>query len=785
MAIEEIDPVTGKPKAKPTVNFPYPQPGQNLPMVPAAVQQAPLGAAGGPQPAAQGAPPTVQPIAPVAKPVQTGVATGAAQVFNPNLSQQVVQQAQTQAMQGTNTGTSSLVSQQTQSLLKDPSLGKDYEAQKKLALDQLARKQASDLEALRQATGGTANLGINVQDLMQMQLGQRQERTDIGRQYDIDAQQQKQKDMLAALAAGKETVGMEQGLATSNIQNMITASGGALGFAELAAKQDILLSQQDFQAAQNALDKELKLAMQSNDINAQKSILEKQLAFEAKQQALGYQFTAEQNNLNRLLQQNLASLDAATQKEVIGLKAQVDKDMLLSQQSFQATQANLQRQFEEAMKIGDYAQATKMQNMMNEFETMKQKSQQAWQSAENLAQNAFTSNMQMKEQDYNKAMQYLKFEQEKALQSNNTELQKILMDKQSALDMQKQLQGFNHNEKMAVLQAEIDKAKSTADFEKQKTLLGMQHGLEMDKIEKEQGFAKSMAYVDAELKKALQNNDFANAQVLAAEQYKQQMLMHKDNLAIQNAKLALEKQGMDMAKVEMEYNKIQDQIKQGQLDPSMGVEYLKQAFKSSLPVGFTFKEPDPLATQKAIQQDFLNQQYQYALAQGVDPKTGKPTKAKFDPKTGAFIGLTDDAQAGFNTYLQETVFGQTGTPLQADIIALKAGEIPPDQIKPGDEKYKYLLSDSTVPKIANANEFTKEATEETGEGGDSRKIFSALENNKYVSFRSNLYYVKGSSINDKAGDDDTVYTIVNLATGKESTIVASNTKSQWQGNKVA
>jgi hypothetical protein len=215
----------------------------------------------------------------------------------------------------------------------------------------------------------------------------------------------------------------------------------------------------------------------------------------------------------------------------------------------------------------------------------------------------------------------------------------------------------------------------------------------------------------------------------------------------------------------------------------MGVDYLKQAFKNSLPADFKFKEANPLATQKAIEQDFLNQQYQYALAQGVDPKTGKPAKGKFDAKTGAFIGLTDDAQAGFNTYIQETVFGQTGTPLQADIIAIKAGEIPPDQLKPGDPRYDYLLKDTTVPQLKNGS-FLNQASQETGSGSDSRKIFAELENNKYVNVEGKLYYVSGSTIDDRAGDDDTIYNLVNLATGAKYSVIATNNNTKYVGNKL-
>jgi hypothetical protein len=81
------------------------------------------------------------------------------------------------------------------------------------------------------------------------------------------------------------------------------------------------------------------------------------------------------------------------------------------------------------------------------------------------------------------------------------------------------------------------------------------------------------------------------------------------------------------------------------------------------------------------------------------------------------------------------------------------------------------MQDATVPKI-KANDFMQDATEEVGSGSDSRKIYPQLENNKYLNVDGKLYYVSGSTIDDKMGDDETVYTLVNVLTGANSTIRA-------------
>lgn len=727
---------------KPTVNFPQQQPGQALPLTPTAIQQ--------PQ----------QP---------TGALAGAGQVFDPNLSQKVQQTAQQKALAGTPQQTAQLVSQQTQGLLQDPSMGRDPEAEKNLALDQLRRRQAESFEQFRQATGGVANTGVNLQDLVSAQLQQRQEMTDTGRQLDIDEQNRRQQEMINALAQGRETAQLEQGLQTGDIQNLLATGEGALGFAELASKQDILLSEQDFAATQKALDDQLKLAIQANDINAQKDILGQQLEFEKKQAELGREFTASQNELNRLLETNLANLDADTQKELVNLKALVDKDMLISQQDFASSEAELQRQFQEAMQNNDFAQANSMAQMLNEFDVLKQQSQQEWQTAENLANNAFQEQLQMNEQDFNKAMQYIQHDLDLAKSEDNFEKQQFLMDKQSDLELQMLTQNFQHDEKMAILNTELQQAIADQDVERQKQLLGFSHGLEMNKIEQEQGFQESMAYVQNQLQQALQNNDFENAKVLNELQYEHQMQMHMDEMAISQAKIDLEQQGLDMAQVESEYNKIQDLIAQEQLDPTDAVEFMALQFEDSLPEGFEFSQPDPFAIQKAMKEDYINQQYQYALSNNIDVTS--PTDAEFN-QDGDFIGLKGEYLGQFNDYINETLYGQTGTPLEADIIGLKNGDIPLDQI---DQKHiDYLLKDISIPQLSPPqgdrplkdwahNTWSKG---EKGRGADSRTTFTALEDAKFINIGGDIWKVDGQSVHDRIGDDWTNYKLVNAKTGE-------------------
>lgn len=741
------------PLQKSNINFPFVQPNQPLPLTQAAIQQ---------------------PIQP--QPVQpTGALAGAGQVFDPSLSQQVVQTAQQRAITGAPPETLQQVSGRTQEFLADPTLGRDPEATKRATLDQLSRQQAQGFEAFRQATGGEAATGVNVQDLLATQLQQRQERTDVERQLDIDEQNRRQQELIAALGEGRATAGLEQAVQTGDIQNLIDAAGGALGFAELASQRDILLSEQDFSATQNQLNQQFELAVQSNDINAQKTILGQKLAFEAKQAELGREFTESQSTLNRTLQENLAILDADTQREIVTLKGQIDQDLLLSEQDFAGSEAEIDRQLQLALQAGDFAQAQQLQAIQNDFESLKQQQDQAWQTAENIAQNAFTEQMVMTEQDFNRATQVLQFDQEQALNLQDNELQQILLDKQSELELQMMTQSFGHEEKLAILNSELQDAIANNDVTRQKDLYSFSHGLEQQRIEQEQGFNESLAYLDQSFNLAIQENDFEQARVLTQMTFDQQMEMHLDNVALDEARIALEERGIDLAQIDSEYAKIQEQILLGKANPDDAIAFLEAAYADSLPEGFKLTKPAPNATQKAIEENFKNEMFQYAIRQGDADNDGLLDAATYDEE-GNFTGLQDIYEKSYMDHLNKTIYQQEGTPIQSAVVKLKDGTVSFNTITGVDDPiYQYLLTDSSVTSVRDTGGSALIAPKtEIGRGKSRRAAWPALENNKFINMDGTIWAVTGKSVDTRGGPDWTQYTIVNVLTGESVVKIAKD-----------
>ena len=146
-----------------------------------------------------------------------------------------------------------------------------------------------------------------------------------------------------------------------------------------------------------------------------------------------------------------------------------------------------------------------------------------------------------------------------------------------------------------------------------------------------------------------------------------------------------------------------------------------------------------------------------------------------------FAGLNEERSEQFHGHLMETIYGQVGSPLEADIIALKSGDIPVDQMT--KRQKDYLLTDITVPKITG-NTFDKEATQEKGSGNKSRKIFPELEKKGFINVNGVLYYITGHTIDDRAGDDNTEYNLVNVNDGTTKVIGATEHDMKDYNNKI-
>jgi hypothetical protein len=387
-----------------------------------------------------------------------------------------------------------------------------------------------------------------------------------------------------------------------------------------------------------------------------------------------------------------------------------------------------------------------------------------------LLQDKLLSGQKVTDNEFSEFMTNLDAQIADAADDQDFTQEKFLTDQQNKLSIQMQLQDMTQEEKMLTLQNDYQTFKDNGDFDKAIKLKDFEHDLAMEKMTGSQAFEEKMAYLDNSFEEAMKAKDFANVQILEDKKYAVEMQQHADNLAIKNAQLELEQQGFDMEQFQTELANLEAQVAAGQLDPNVMLDKLAENLSDQQAQVLLDNKPNPQSTQKALKEDMLNQKFQFALALGDTDGDGELDGAVYD-EDGNFAGLKDEEAGQFHDHLMDTIYTIDGTPLQSDIVGLKAGEIPIDQME--EKHYDYLLDDVTVPNVSQSS-YTKAATQESGSGSKSRTIWPELENTGgFTNIDGVLFNIDSRTILDEGGDDVTVYNLVDVVTGQTLQINAA------------
>lgn len=822
-------------KRKTITNLPYNQDNnQNLPLIQESTQPqaAPVtppervGATAQPQAAPATQPERVQTTAPApVKPVQpeykapTFTPEQAAALAStpppppPPTAQQTLEEARVQATQGFSSEEMDQLNNLVQQYLQDPSLGGNPDLAKQKALEEFDRERAQGFEQWRQTMGHVAGKGAVQEEGLAMQLAGATERARLGRDIDIQQQELKRQQMMEALALASGHVGQQQEIWKGNIEAMIQAAGGALGFAELAMKEKILLSEQEYDRWKTEYQGNLQTALQSNDIEAVRDNLNFQLDFEAQQAELGREFTAEQSALNRALKESLAHLEIDAQREFIDLKSKIDKDMLLTEQDFSGGQAALDRAMEQALTDKNIQAQFDLQSAQNEFNALMQANEFKYKEAERVATQAWKTGERISEQQWKTSTQYLDQQHQLAMQNNDIVAQKDIEQMKADLELHLLTQNMEHQEKMQYmdqiytqsnmkLQSQLKKGEtlqehqlaieqmekqsgltieemaeqSKLDTTMQQKLMGLgfsqekilqelqfkqelnnqkqiathMHTLEMEKIESEQGHEEAMAYINKNIEIALKGQDFMHAKALQKLQFENEYKMHLDNMHIQELQLELEKQNID-------FQQIQQAIAAGQIAPEAAIDQLMAKLPPE--VAANLKPPDPKATQDALTEDWLMAQYQFALSHS----DGKEAVAEFSDD-GQFIGLKDDYMQQFNDYYNETQGMPVDTPDKELLNEIMDGEKSAidyfSDKSTSDPMYKSLLEHNST------KEFSTKITK-VGWASTARDIYANMPPvGGFVKHDGALFQLSTKETDDEGGVDWKKYKITSVLTGE-------------------
>lgn len=707
----EYDPVTGQMKQKKQQNLPYLNPNES--------SQGYLPYVGNQQPQA------------TAQSLQQGNANvmGAAQ--NTALNQANPQ----------NNAIRNQTQQMTQKLMTDPSAGMDWAKYNAGQLSQYDANAAKTVQKAKQELGDMGGSGNVQANLINMMMAQNTDRSALDNTLQMQQHDKSLEDQYKAVNQGITTADSFDQSQSNAIDNLLKVRSGYEGersqdsantqqmsvldktFGQDMAK---LISSQDWQGVQNQLDREAAVASQNKNIDAQKavqerqiaadleklkvtndftsiqndierqwksseatqdrtlqnSIIERQIALDKWKQENGQQFTAEQSALNRALELTLKDKDTEAQTNLMNLKASIDKGLLIDQQQFELVQNDLDRKLQEATNSGSWQNAIEITKLKGEIDAAAQKSAQEWQTTERKATQSWQTSERIGSEDAQKYLQILDQKGKEALQANDIAAQKDIENSRSMLQLKLQTQEMNQEVKMAYLNNELETARSNDDFNKQIKILAFTHAQELDKIQLKQGFEKSMAYINNNLEKALQNNDAANAQILQQKRYELESIEKAKDREIQNAQLALQQQGVDMQKLDAEYERLQSLVDAGSLDPSVLTQFVQKTLSTA---GIKLTAPDPNAAQKEAQKKMDDLKNQFALSHPEYAFGG--SNVSIDSNGNKYYVQADgtkklDGTKAFNEFYNSAVYGEL-TSEEKDAKA-NAGKLGPEDLVYGD-----------------------------------------------------------------------------------------------------
>jgi hypothetical protein len=577
--------------------------------------------------------------------------------------------------------------------------------------------------------------------------------TDLERKLQAEAEDKQYQRGIQALAEGRQTAQLESGLISQDIQNLVAVRGAGEAEAERIQQKEILFSEQDYDAKKTQFQGDMQLALQSNDIEAVRKNLMDQLEFEADQAALGRTFTAEQNSFNRTLQENLTNLDIDSQREFINLKSNIDKKMLMSAQEFEKAQNELDRELEKAIVDGNIKAQESLLTMKSELDAIESKKAREHQATMQKAQNAYEFDVILNAQEFDLITKELDQLNNLALQSGDIAGQQAILTLQSNLELKQMTQGQDYATQQMILQSQLDEAMADNDLYRQGQIILYQTRQQYDLMAQTQGYDQANMLLQTQLQDSLNNNEYVRTNALQEAAFRQQASENFLDRKLKEAELAMEKEGIDMAKIQSQYNLIKSEIDAGRANPEDAIAFLNQ----NLPEGFELEGADPLSVEKAISD-------QYRLMQLTFAQTN-PGAAEYN-EDGSFKGLRGDYLRSFNDYYNKTTFGFEGDPLSQEIIAARNGDGLPANITKDSEFYTSLLTDPLVPNVT-----TNKASIYTSSAGNGRvkriKALHDVPDGGTFKYGGEIFEKVGAERRTEFGTDETVYTVRNILTGKQ------------------
>ena len=488
--------------------YPYVQEGQQLPMVkqpPAQTmqpQQDPQQMSGPMTRAPQGQPGISQTPGAIPQPIQQVGSN-----YQPtNLQQQLLETGQQAAIQGYQSPVTEQTSQLTQNLLRDPSLGTNREEIRQRQLAQYDVEAAQKLEEARRATAPISGSGQAIKGLHSLSLQQAQGKTlfaDQLQQQEIDRKMEEYYRALAEGRAGSEMERLQQQANIGNIAQIIGAGEGeaqrqfsqsenainrGLEIAMQSQNQDFQmaltelqgkinsgaqLTAQDFQSSMMQLDREHEAAMQAGNIQAAQELEQMRMAFSEQQAAIGREFMASQAGLDRLQQLDLQANDIEASQELAELQGKIQQGLQITNNDFIQTQNSLDRQLKEAMQSKDIEAQNKIIQAQLDLDRWKTEAGFEFTAEQNALNRGLELSLQSNDQGFQENMLNLKEKIDLNMMMTQNEWAGIQNDLNRQIQQEIAQGNWSNAEKLQQMQQDFATVQNDLDRKHDETLQNM------------------------------------------------------------------------------------------------------------------------------------------------------------------------------------------------------------------------------------------------------------------------------------------------------------------------
>jgi hypothetical protein len=586
--------------------------------------------------------------------------------------------------------------QMTQNLMQNPSLGMNWDNYNKGQLSAFDADRAAGVQNYKEQTGAMGGDGRTQQNLLQLMMDQNTGRGQFANELEQQTYEKGMRDYLSAIGQGRTEADSLQASQSKAIDDLLKVRGAFEGEAgrqtqEKLGMADLTLREKQFSASLSQFTDEMSFKREALKAGATEN--EAQRMWQATEAEKNRALTRSESALDRAFTLSTKLMDQDFTKELETLKTRNQSGLMAQKQDYDVVLQKLDQASKEALQRGDLAGQKEIVALQAEITREQAAADRSWKTAERVASQGWQTGERIDEQDYQSAMKLLDQKFADAQKTRDFAQQSLIEGQREKLQLAMQTNDMQQQERMAFLNNEYATAMANGDVGRQMQIIEFQHTQEMDKLATQFGYDKALEYTRGEIQSALADKDFTKALTLQKNELTFREQEGAKDRTMEQARIDLQKAGVDMQKMEQTYNYLAGEVEAGRADPSTLTDFVNGVAKQA---GVTITPPDPNAATKAAQKKYDDMLQQYAISHPESMVTTPARPGRFRGPNGIIAGdkevydlvvagrmpghtvinepqpetrgLSPEGQAKFAEYFNSTVYGE----LTAEEKAAKA-----------------------------------------------------------------------------------------------------------------